>query len=474
MLGFFDILRGMDEDKSKPPSQDSALVKAHREIKQLESSLHKQSTDLNKALKRIERLEKENAKLKEELKLLRGRPSWAKSNKPVEAKHRAKKRGPKNGHVCHPRKVPEKIDCEIKIVPKHCPHCGMGNLPPPHKWHQHIQIDLPPPQRPVVTRYHVGWSWCSKCGVAVSSGARLSRSLYGPHLHAQVSYWKHSLGLTLPKIQVLLREQYGLEISTGQLSELMKRSAICFDAMYEDIATSLLDQPCLYADETGWRVDGDNRWLWSFSSDAQSYYTIERSRGSKVVDTVLGKAYGGTLVSDFYSAYNKLDSAKQKCWAHILQKCSELREKYPKDIEIQYYASRLKRFYQWSVRLQKLHEDGNDIAGQHRRLQTNTMCFLFRRWKHVSLKTLTKRLIKYRGDLYTFIETGVEPTNNRAEREIRPAVLMRKTSYGNRSEQGARNQAVLMSVIRTCHKQGRDFVAFASNHMVNHKPATGI
>lgn len=459
----------MDEGKTKPPSMDSALVKARREIRQLETSLHRQSTDLDKAVEKIERLEKENAKLKEELKLLRGRPSWAKPNKLTEAKRAGKKRGPKKGHKCNPRKIPGKIDREVKVVPKQCPHCGKDNLPPPHKWHQHIQIDLPPPQRPVVTRYHVGWCWCSKCGTAVSSGAKLSRSLYGPHLHAQVSYWKYSLGMTLPKIQALLKEQYGLEISTGQLSELLRRSATCFDAMYEDIATSLLDQPGLYADETGWRIDGDNRWLWSFSTDKQSYYTIEASRGNKVIDKVLGKAYAGTIVSDFYGAYNRLDSTKQKCWAHILRKCTELREKYPEDIEIRYYASRLKRFYQWGIRLRKLHEDGNNIASQHKRLQTNTIRFLFRRWKHTALKTLTKRLVKHRGELYTFIITGVEPTNNRAEREIRPAVLMRKTSYGNRSEQGAKNQAVLMSIIRTCRKQGYDFAAFAANQLTSQK-----
>lgn len=465
---YYGIFQTMENAKPKPLSMDPAITKVRREVRQLEESLHREQREKEKLRKEVEKLQKENAKLKEELKLLRGRPSWAKSNKSAETKRRAKKRGPKKGHKCNPRKVPEKIDREVRVVPKQCPHCGMDDLPPPHKWHQHIQIDLPPPQRPVVTRYHVGWCWCCNCGAAVSSGSKLSRSLYGPHLHAQVSYWKYSLGLTLPKIQALLQEQYDLEMSTGQLAELLKRSATCFDAMYEDIATSLLDQPSLYADETGWRMDGNNRWLWSFSTDEQSYYTIEASRGSKVVDRVLGEAYSGTLVSDFYGAYNKLDSAKQRCWAHVLRKCAELCEKYPKDIEIQYYASRLKRFYQWGVRLQQLYENGDDITCQHKRLQTNTERFLFRRWKSAVLKTLTKRLIKHRTELYTFITTGVEPTNNRSEREIRPAVLMRKTSYGNRSEQGAKNQAVLMSVIRTCHKQSRDFVAFAADHLTNY------
>jgi transposase len=458
----------MDKEKVNPPSMDSALTKTRREVQQLEKSLHRQSSDLEKARKRIERLERENSKLKEELKLLRGKPSWAKPNKPEEAKRRAKKLGPKKGHPCSPRKLPDKIDREVNVVPKQCPHCGTDDLPAPHKWHQHVQIDLPPPQSSVVTRYHVGWCWCRYCNKAVSGGTKLSRSLYGPHLHARVSYWKYSLGLTLPKMQALLKEQYELDLSTGQLSALLKRSATCFDGMYEDIATTLLDQPGLYADETGWRMNGDNRWLWSFSSEEYSYYTIEASRGSKVVKKVLGEAYGGTLVSDFYAGYNKLNSSKQKCWSHALRKCAELCDKYPNGSEVRYYASRLKKFYQWSVRLQQLYEEGHDIDCQYKRLSTSTEHFLFRQWKHPALKTLSKRLIKYRGELYTFIMSGVEPTNNRAEREIRPAVLMRKTSYGNRSEQGAESQAVLMSIIRTCHKQNLNFSAFAADHMMNH------
>ena len=246
MVVFFDIFPCMDEGKNKPPSRDKALVRAHREIRQLEGSLHDQASELEKARKKIERLERENASLKEELKLLRGQPSWVKPSRAEDARRRAKKRGPKEGHLCHPRKIPQRVDREVKIIAKHCPHCGKVELPPPHKWHQHIQIDLPPPQRPVVTRYRVGWSWCGSCGRSVSSGGRLSRSLYGPHLHAQVSFWKFSLGLTLPKIEGMLRDQYGLDMSTGQLSELLKRSGRCFDAMYEDIATSLLDQPGLY------------------------------------------------------------------------------------------------------------------------------------------------------------------------------------------------------------------------------------
>ncbi len=112
-----------------------------------------------------------------------------------------------------------------------------------------------------MTEFLVGSSYCAACGKYHSAGGRVANSLYGPRLHAQVCYWKYSLGLTLLKIQKLLREQYGLELSTGQLSEIVTRTAKKFADGYEDLKTSLHDQSHLHVDETGWRLDGKNAWL---------------------------------------------------------------------------------------------------------------------------------------------------------------------------------------------------------------------
>ena len=117
-----------------------------------------------------------------------------------------------------------------------------------------------------------------------------------------MSYWKFHLGLTLGKIQTLLAAQYQLELSTGQLSELLARVGQYVEGAYQDLKISLRDQDYLRADETGWREDGDNRWLWSYANEDVSFYHIDPSRGQKVVDKLLGKTFGGTLLSDFYSA----------------------------------------------------------------------------------------------------------------------------------------------------------------------------
>ena len=447
------------------PSQDRSLKKTKREVKQLEKSLHKETKKNEKLQKENDRLKKENEKLKKELGAKRKTPKWAKANKSDAAKRAAKKKGPKHGHTPHPRRKPKQIDFEVKLAPKNCPHCE-GDLPEPHKWHSHIQVELPAFLKPFVTRFKIGWCYCRKCKKEVSTKQRVLNSKYGARLHALVVYWKFNLGLTLGKIQKSLNDQYGLKLSTGQISELIARSGREFNDYYDAIGTSLRDQSFLHADESGWRVDGNNAWLWSYSNPDLTYYDINQSRGSRVVEEILGQSYGGVLVSDFYAAYNAIDSKKQKCWTHLLRELRELKEKFPKNTEIQYFSSRLKAFFARGNQLKIDFDQGQDIDRRLKRLESETQNWAFKKHRHAELKRVAKRMVKFRDQLYTFVKSpGVDATNNLAEREQRPAVLLRKISYGNRSSDGAKHQAILMSSIRTIEKQGQNFVDTATRHL---------
>lgn len=448
---------------SGAPSQDRALEKTRREVKQLEESLHRETAEKEKWRREAERLKRENEKLKKELAASRRPPKWAKANRVNRA---GKKKGPKFGHKPHTRKRPESIDETVVVFPESCPTSG-GWLPFPSssQWHTHVQMDLPAPGKMQVTEFIVGRSYCRHCRKYHSGAGRMSHSLYGPRLHAQVSYWKFDLGLTLPKIRKLLRDQYSLELSTGQLSEIISRAADKFSSSYEDLKTSLLDQDHLHVDETGWRLDGRNAWLWSFSNSDLSFYTIDPTRAQGVVEEVLGEVFAGVLCSDFYGAYHKIESTKQKCWAHILRDLHNLKEKHPRNLEVRYFASRLKDFFDRGKLLREECAAGKNIKPRLKRLEEDTADFSFRKFRHSKLKNLAKRLIKYRAEMFVFIEKDLEPTNNNAEREIRPAVLMRKTSYGNRSERGKESQAILMSMLRTSAKRGVNFVEMATEHL---------
>jgi predicted nuclease with TOPRIM domain len=450
-------------------ANQKALPRAKEQIKILEETVRKQSEQLEKQRKRIRQVENENERLKKELAAARQPPKWAKPNKSKKEKKKGKKLGPKKGHKPNKRKIPEQADEQVRWFPLICPE-SKTELPEPHKWHSHYQIELPCVTAPIITEHLVGWSWCVDCGKEVSVSHKLGSSLYGPRLHATVAYWKFTLGLTLGKIHKLLLDQYKLDISTGVLSQILTRAAKKFESSYDDLKTQLSDESHLHVDETGWRCMGNNHWLWSFSSDNISVYEINKSRSQGVVEEVLGKSYSGILVTDFYGAYHKIESQKQKCWTHLLRDLHETKKQYPRSQEIRDFAKKAKRFFERGKKLQADYEAGKNIDSRLKRLVSETHNWMFTKYRHKELKRLRKRLIKHRNELYTFIKTGVEPTNNNGEREIRPTVLMRKTSYCNRSAQGRENQQILMTIGRTATKRKQNFVELATEHLKGNRP----
>lgn len=236
----------------------------------------------------VEQLRKENAKLHHENDQLKSENEYLKnqlrpratqnpSRKPLserngDKKQPSKKMGAKPGHPAHKRKVPTHIDQHVKIIPDHCPNCNHP-LPEPYIWHSHTQVDLPEITQPITTQYHIGWSHCSKCkqDVSIGDSEKLPRSKYGPRLHALVGYWKFGMGLTLPKISQMLKDQYnGLDIATGELSEMLTHGAAKFFYPYQDLKNTLRKEKVVFADETSWRRAGKGAWLWSFSSPKYS------------------------------------------------------------------------------------------------------------------------------------------------------------------------------------------------------------
>jgi transposase len=181
-------------------------------------------------------------------------------------------------------------------------------------------------------------------------------------------------------------------------------------------------------------------WLWSFSNQDVSVYTIDPTRSQGVVEEILGEVFSGVLCSDFYGAYHKIESVKQKCWAHILRDLKNLRGKEPDNLEVKYFASRLKNFFDRGKVLREAKALGEDIESRMRRLKSDTESFACRKFKHPELQTLAKRLIKYRREMYTFVEKNLEPTNNNSEREIRPA-----------------------------DKRGQNFVSMATDHLAGYQ-----
>ena len=444
---------------------ERAFLQKKEELEEWKERWRQIKEQLDRALQEVRDLQHDNESLHQELVIARKVPPWIKTNKSNEEKAQAKALGPKKGHTAHPRRRPTEFDRQVEVIAKKCPRCR-GVLHPPSHWHSHAQIDLAHVSPAVTTEYKIGWSYCSHCRHQVAdslSDSIVGYALYGPRLHAHVAYWKYALGLTLGKIQKLLFEEYQLKISTGELSEIISRMARKYKSTYDQIRTELKRQPYLHADETGWRQSGEKRWLWSFSNNSVSYYTIRSTRSRAVVREVLGEKFNGVLFSDFYGAYNEIKCTKQKCWVHLLRDCKKLTERYPGNAEVMNFKNSVKMFYEQAIVLKNRKSTwDDDIDIDLRRLQGRTTRFAMQKYQNPRLRVLARRMYKFRSELYTSIPLGLAPQNNPGELEIRPSVLLRKISYCNRSEQGAEDQAILMSVIRTASKKGLDFIAFAA------------
>jgi transposase len=444
---------------------ERAFFQKKKELEEWKEKWRLDHEQLERALQQIKDLKEDNESLHQELAIARKVPPWVKPNISKEKNAQAKPLGPKQGHLPHPRHLPARIDRQVEVIAKYCPICR-NILHSPTHWHSHAQIDLSLVSPAITTEYKIGWSYCSTCKHEVSdpfSENIVGYSLYGPRLHAHVAYWKYSLGLTLGKIQKLFYEQYKLKISTGELSEILSRMARKYKPTYDQLKTNLKREPFLHADETGWRQSGEKRWLWSFSNNSISYYTIQSTRSRAVVKDVLGEKYDGILFSDFYGAYNEIKCIKQKCWIHLLRDCKKLTERYPGNDEVLRFKNSVKNFYEEAILLKNRKSMWNDdIQKDLKYLKAATTRFAMRKYQNPRVKVLARRMYRFRNELYTSIPLGLAPQNNPGELEIRPTVLMRKTSYCNRSEQGAEDQAILMSVIRTASKKGLDFIELAA------------
>lgn len=398
-------------------------------------------------------------------------PSFVKANGPL--KRGRKKKGPPLGHPFFGRRHPDHVDEEKEWRLQNCPECG-GPVSDAVESSSRIEIDLPP-IAPVVRRHRIRRHWCPRCRKTVSPQASglLPHTPYGMNLHLQVAHLKFGLGMTLDKIRALFAELYGLSLSSGVVSEMLSRLGDRFEPVHDWLKETVNHQAVLHADETGWRVRGINHWLWSFSSTSVVYYHVDRSRGQKVVTLVLGKTFAGVLVSDFYGSYHLIVAVKQKCWVHVLREVKKIIAEHPKDEGALLFAARIKRQIKRALILKSKQEELDSAKFEKRAqgVETALMNVLEPISGNPLVRRLSKRLLKYRRELFVFLQKREVPAhNNDAERQIRPAVLMRKTSYQNASDRGAKTQAILMSVIQTCRKRKIDFFAWGRKYLESRGP----
>ena len=238
-------------------------------------------------------------------------------------------------------------------------------------------------------------------------------------------------------------------LSLGAIVQVIHQTAQKSQATVAQVLECIRAGPVVHADETGWRQDGVNGYVWTFSTPTERYF-LRRGRNKEVVDEALGESFGGVLVSDFYAAYHHYAAPKQRCWAHLLRDIHDLQALYPKNIRLLRWAAAVHKIYAAAKSFS--HPD----AGQRRRTQLGLERILLARCRPflddpaAVQSKLCRRIEKFIKELFVFVaEPTVPADNNAAERSLRPLVISRKISGGTRSQAGTDSKLTLASLFGT-------------------------
>lgn len=411
----------------------------------------------------VQSLRQEMDAMRKELADLRAKLWGRKRKKPPEQPEvQPKKRGAPKGHKGWFRAKPDHINETIKVTLDRCSECGSEDITAYKEIEEHIQEDIVMPAVKVTRylRYHYE---CRRCGKVISGVGpdELPGSYIGPKAKALAVWLKYVIKISDRDLVRLFDKLFNLKIVVGSVfgfKNQVRRS--CF-GVYQKIRQKVKQSRSTHSDETGWRIDGQNAWLWGFVNKVVALCHIDYSRGRKVLHDILGENYGGILIADFLSVYNKLKAkAKQRCLVHLLRELKNVLTRVGLDTGTQRWCEKLKDLIHRALALRKdLRKkrcSRKSFLKRRKALERELQDFTIANPSLPIVQRLAKRITRHKDELFTFLHhPSIDPDNNRAERHIRPNVLLRKLTFGNRSASGVLNHNVLMSVLQTAalHKQ---------------------
>ena len=375
-------------------------------------------------------------------------------------KGRKKKRGRKPGHPGTCRKKPPKITRQVSHPPlEKCPDCGGPVTPCTSEKAKRTRVieDIPASVEAVVTEHEIPRSYCPHCRKLVEPKVEdaLPNATLGNRVLALSAHWHYGLGLPSQPIADILDSHLNTTISLGGLFGMWNRLAAWLEPWYDSLIEEMLKSAVVYGDETGWRINGITYWLWCFTTADATFYMIHPSRGDPALFEFFKETFNGVLVSDFWACYAHVQARHQYCLAHLLRELKKVDGTNRSEAWLR-FSKKAKRLFGDALRL--YHRDSYDPSLYESRIEQLHGRLIDLMWIQSDDKDvirIAKRLEKYWDELLTFLtHPEVAPTNNQAEREIRPAVIMRKVMQGNQSEKGAKTQSILMTIFRTLKRRG--------------------
>lgn len=346
----------------------------------------------------------------------------------------------------------------------HCPNCNKQLLGKGSVGYTRTVIELPIVPYQVI-EHVILKHWCINCQKRVIPTVDFSKLVLGHgniglNLASTIVVMRDRLRLPLQVIKTYLKLFYQLDLSMGELTEILHTVATVGKPQYDSLLEQIRKSDSVHADETGGRENGQNGYFWSFSTKNIHYLMYRKSRGKTVVEEVVGKdseRFNGVLTTDFYAAYNTYSGFHQRCWVHFLRDIHELKQMYKKHPPLNI----------WAKKIQHLHQEATAYKGPNPTLppglaaeeritkqqefekRLREMCVPYVQTES-PMSTLCARAITFLPELFVFIRfPNVKPDNNSAERIIRHTVTARKIQGGTRSPKGSETKAILTSLFDT-------------------------
>jgi transposase len=434
----------------------------NQQLRERVALLEQAIRDLQKRLEEAERIAKRQA------------APFSKGKPKKNPKKPGRKKGDQHGQHAHREPPPpERID-EIHDapLPEHCPDCG-GKIVEDHL-DQQYQTEIP--RQPIVRQFNIPCGHCAKCGKHVrarhplqtSDASGAARSQLGADAQATIVYLNKRAGLSYGKIADTFHSCYGIHVTPGAAAQIVLRAGKILQPVYEEIKEHIRSSEHLTPDETGWRVGGHPAWLHDWvGDDGATLYAIDPQRSADVLEKVIGIGWSGSMTHDGFSSYERFENAvHQQCVDHALRRARGLLEKH-KGAAATFPRQVIDLFTRALRARDRLHEA---TAHDHRRVRayddyTERLMKLTERPRcNEANERFAKHLYKHAGSWFIFLlDPTIPATNHRAEQALKTPIVNRKVWGGNRTNPGAKAQAVTSSVLQTCLNKTVDVFGFVSN-----------
>jgi transposase len=461
------LIRLLTDPSDRPtilgPKERKELLERLRRLEQIEEELRHSQSDTRRLTREKAELEERFARYRqrhpETVGVKLGHPYFLRRS-PVESSPVLEHGHPgaKVGHPPHLRPLPSRIDHRVRIPLQVCPRCGGHRLSRVQELRHRLVEEIPPPST-VVTDYRIERRYCRDCARLVESPVPgvLPRARMGLRLMHLVAQLKIQHRLPTEQIPSLLASVYGIHLSEGEVMAILARLAEVYGPTCERFQAAMRDARAKYMDETSHSVNGDSAYLWVAATPTEAIYRVAPTRGHQNILDLVGSTPTGTVVHDRYVAYQqaarKTGLPQQVCWFHLIGDSKELAELY--GAEGEEIRDALRSAYRKATRYRG-RGTAKTVRALERRLEAD---LAHRSGTSIRCDRFVRNLLRSKPWWFPFVrDPGVEGTNNRAERALRPSVVARKISGGSRSWKGARTFSTLTSIVQTLRLRGQTLV----------------